>query len=191
MSLSNEQTDHLPGDFAIWIFIFAELLVFGVLFVVYAFTRAGHVELFNATQLELDRVSGMVNTVALITASYFMVRSVAAIRRGAVQACRYWMLAALVSGAVFVVVKTVEFHAKFSAGINLSTNLFYTFYLSLTFFHYAHVWLGLIILGAVWFKARRGAYSAREYTGVETGASYWHMVDLVWVILFPLVYIMR
>ena len=65
------------------------------------------------------------------------------------------------------------------------------FYLSLTFFHYMHVLMGMIILGAVAIKANNGSYSAREHTGVETGASYWHMVDIVWLILFPLVYIMR
>jgi nitric oxide reductase NorE protein len=65
------------------------------------------------------------------------------------------------------------------------------FYLSLTFFHFMHVIMGMVILGAVALKARRGGYSAAQHTGVETGASYWHMVDLVWLILFPLVYVMR
>ena len=75
--------------------------------------------------------------------------------------------------------------------MSLSTNTFYMFYLSLTVFHFMHVILGMVILVAVALKAGRGGYSAREYTGVETGASYWHMVDLVWLILFPLVYVMR
>ena len=65
------------------------------------------------------------------------------------------------------------------------------FYLSLTVFHYMHVVMGMVILAAVAVKARAGAYSAAEHTGVETGTAYWHMVDLVWLILFPLVYVMR
>ncbi|MCX8016878.1 MAG: cytochrome c oxidase subunit 3 [Rhodocyclaceae bacterium] len=75
--------------------------------------------------------------------------------------------------------------------MNLDTNLFYTFYLALTAFHAMHVVLGMAILFFVWKKARAGGYSAQDHRGVETGASYWHMVDLVWIILFPLVYVMR
>ncbi len=180
-----------PGDLVIWIFILAELLVFGVFFAAYAFTRAGHVELFNTYQLTLDRNAALINTVALITSSYFVVRAVAAIRADDSRGCYRWLLAALAMGALFLVVKSAEYHHHFSQGINLSTNTFYMFYLSLTFFHFLHVVLGMMILLAVALKARRGGYSAAEHTGVETGASYWHMVDLVWMILFPLVYVMR
>ena len=75
--------------------------------------------------------------------------------------------------------------------INLSTNNFYMFYLSLTFFHFMHVILGMVVLVAVALKARRGGYAADDHVGVETGGSYWHMVDMVWLVLFPLVYVMR
>ena len=84
-----------------------------------------------------------------------------------------------------------EFITKHNEGITLSTNKFYMFYLSLTFFHFMHVILGMVILGVILVMARRGKYSATEYTGIETGASYWHMVDLVWIILFPLVYLIQ
>jgi len=184
-------SDTLPGDFAIWIFIFAELLVFGVFFVSYAFTRSHHVELFNTSQLQLDRTSGAINTAVLISSSYFVVRAVAAIRTGLSDLCSRWLLAAIGMGGVFIVIKLFEFHDKLAAGISLSTNTFFMFYLSLTFFHFMHVLLGMIILAAVALKARGGAYSASEHRGVETGASYWHMVDLVWIILFPLVYVIH
>ncbi|MFZ5659014.1 MAG: cytochrome c oxidase subunit 3 family protein [Pseudomonadota bacterium] len=181
----------LPGDFAIWVFIFAELLVFGILFLAYAFARSQHVELFNASQLTLNRAAGLANTLVLITSSYFAARAVAAIKLGQARACAHWLLGTLGLGGVFIVIKLAEFHAKFSAGISLSTNTFYMFYLSLTMFHFMHVLLGMVILAVVMHKARRGAYSAAEHTGVETGASYWHMVDLVWIVLFALVYIIR
>ena len=77
----------LPGDFAIWIFIFAELLVFGVFFLAYAFARSSNVELFNSFQRQLDRESGAINTIVLITSSFFVVRAVNAIKRGAAMAC--------------------------------------------------------------------------------------------------------
>ncbi len=180
-----------PGDLVIWIFIMAELLVFGVFFATYAFTRAHHVAQFDTYQLTLNRNAALINTLALITSSYFVVRAVAAIRADNSQACFRWLLAALAMGLLFLVVKGAEYHHHFSMGVNLGTNTFYMFYLSLTFFHFLHVVLGMIILLAVALKAHRGGYSAAEHTGVETGASYWHMVDLVWMILFPLVYVMR
>lgn len=180
-----------PGDLAIWIFILAELLVFGVFFAAYAFTRMGHVELFNQYQTTLNRDLALINTLALLTSSWFVVRAVARIRAGDGHGCAGWLGAAIGMGALFVLVKSAEYVHHFAAGVNLRTNTFYMFYLSLTFFHFMHVLLGMVILAAVAFKARAGGYSAAEHRGVETGASYWHMVDLVWLILFPLVYVMR
>lgn len=183
--------DDLPGDFAIWIFIFAEMLAFGVLFVAYAFTRAKNVELFNESQLTLSRTSGAINTLVLITSSYFVVRSVAAIKRGLSKQCAHWLTGAFLLGGVFASIKLVEFNTKFAADITMSTNNFYMFYLSLTFFHFMHVLMGMAILACIIVKARRGGYSPQDHTGVETGASFWHMVDFLWIILFPLVYIIR
>jgi nitric oxide reductase NorE protein len=183
--------DDLPGDFAIWIFIFAEMLAFGVLFVAYAFTRAKNIELFNESQLTLSRTSGAINTLVLITSSYFVVRGVAAIKRGLSKQCAHWLTGAFLLGGVFVSIKLVEFNTKFAADITMSTNNFYMFYLSLTFFHFMHVLMGMTILACIIVKARRGGYSPQDHTGVETGASFWHMVDFLWIILFPLVYIIR
>ena len=180
-----------PGDFVIWLFIYAELLVFGIFFLAYAFTRSQNIELFNESQLQLDRTAGAINTLVLITSSYFVVRAVAAIRENLSQQCARWLLAANLMGAVFLVIKIFEFRAKYAEGITLSTNTFYMFYLSMTFFHFMHVIMGMVILIAVMLKAKRGGYSSDNYTGVETGASYWHMVDMVWIILFPLVYVIR
>lgn len=183
--------EDLPGDFAIWIFIFAEMLAFGVLFVAYAFTRAKNIELFNASQLTLSRTSGAINTLVLITSSYFVVQGVAAIKRGLNKQCAHWLTGAFLLGGVFVGIKMVEFNAKFAADITMSTNNFYMFYLSLTFFHFMHVLMGMTILAVIIMKAKRGGYSVQDYVGVETGASFWHMVDFLWIILFPLVYIIR
>lgn len=180
-----------PGDLAIWIFILAELAVFAIFFAAYAFTRMANVELFDTCQQTLDPRAALLNTLALITSSYFVVRAVAAIREGMNADCVRWLLAALSMGAFFLAVKSVEYAHHFGEGVRLSTNSFYMFYLSLTFFHFMHVILGMVILAAVAVKAYRGGYSAADHTGVETGASYWHMVDLVWLILFPLIYVMR
>ena len=181
----------LPGDLAIWFFIFMELLVFAIAFLAYAIMRAQHVELFNQYQLTLNKESGAANTILLITSSYFVIRAVHAIRADQVKACINNLYIAVGFGAGFLLLKTLEYYDKFSEGIGMSTNTFYMFYLSLTLFHFFHVILGMVILFAVIIKAKQGKYSASNHTGVETGASYWHMVDLVWIILFPLVYIIR
>ncbi|UCV16879.1 cytochrome c oxidase subunit 3 family protein [Quatrionicoccus australiensis] len=180
-----------PGDLAIWIFILAELLAFAVLFVLYGVARARHVELFNEMQLTLDRNAGALNTILLITGSWCVARAVVAIKGDARVASARWLAAGILAGLGFLVVKLFEYDAKFAAGINLDTNLFYMFYLSLTFFHFMHVILGLLILVFVWHKTRQGGYSAADCHGMESGASYWHMVDLVWIVLFPLVYVLR
>lgn len=188
---NNITKEDLPGDFALWIFIFAEMLAFGVLFVAYAFARAKDVELFNASQQTLNLYSGITNTLVLITSSYFVVRAVNTIKRGLSQQCVCWLIGAFLLGAVFVGIKMVEFNAKFAEGISLSTNNFYMFYLSLTFFHFMHVLMGMVIIACIIYKARRGGYNAQHYVGVETGASFWHMVDFLWIILFPLIYIIH
>lgn len=180
-----------PGDLAVWFFIFAELLAFGVLFLAYAFSRSMNVELFEAGQQTLNRAFGLINTVALISGSYFVVRALVAIRAGGQRQCVRWLAAAIASGAAFVTLKLIEFGDKFAAGISLSTDTFYMFYLLLTGFHFMHVLLGMVVLGAVLVNARRGRYSAAEHTGVETAGAFWHMVDLVWIVLFPLLYLLH
>jgi nitric oxide reductase NorE protein len=191
LPVPHDRTRTPPGDLAVWVFICAELLVFGACFLAYAFARMYDVELFNASQLQLDRLSGAINTALLISSSYFMVRAVDSIRHGAARACTGWIAAAMTLGGVFLVLKMTEFVGKFAAGITMSTNTFFMFYIGLGFFHFMHVVLGMIILGWIAHKAWRGGYSAADHAGVETGASYWHMVDLVWIVLFPLIYVMR
>lgn len=181
----------LAGDLAIWFFILAELLAFGVFFAAYAFTRANHIELFNAEQAALNRNAGALNTVLLLTASYFVVRAVQAAERESARPCANWLLGAILTGFGFIVVKLGEYAAAFEHNISLSSSPFHMFYLSLTFFHFMHVILGLVILVAMWNGARQGRYRPGDMNGLETGAAYWHMVDLVWLILFPLVYVIH
>ena len=181
----------LPGDFAIWIIIFAELLVFGIFFISYAVARINNIEMFNHYQLTLNRETGAINTILLITSSYFIVRAVNAIKKNFIKQCYYFIYASISCGILFLIIKSIEFYEKFSIGINLSTNTFYMFYFLLTLFHYLHVILGLLILIAVAIKAQLGHYDSHEYNGIETAGAYWHMVDLAWIILFPLIYIIR
>lgn len=182
---------HLPGDLAIWFFILAEMLAFAVFFASYAFARAKNVEMFNLYQQTLDRNLGALNTLLLITGSWFVVLAVQAAHRDDTRGIARNVLLGFLCGGGFLVVKLIEYAAKFGAGITLSTNTFYMFYISLTFFHFMHVILGMVILAVIWVQARKGAYSSQGANGLESGAAYWHMVDLLWIVLFPLVYVMR
>ena len=184
-----------PGDFAIWIIVYVELITFALLFLGYAFSRRLDVALFNESQLLLDQRFGFANTLILITSSFFIVKAIEAIqlldRNKAAKLSSQWLLAAMSLGSLFLVNKIIEFADKIEQGINLSTNTFFMFYILLTVFHFMHVVLGLVILFNVRQKAKSGGYTLEDYKGMETGAIYWHLVDLLWIVLFPLIYIIR
>ena len=181
----------LPGDLAIWVFILAEMAAFAVFFAVYAFARARNVELFDASQLTLDRRAGLINTLLLVTGGWFAASAVHAARSDRIAAAGRGLMLALACGAGFLAVKVAEYAEKIAAGISMSTNTFYLLYFSLTFFHFLHVILGMAILAILLFKLRQGAYGRHDVRGLETGTAYWHIVDLLWIVLFPLVYVMR
>lgn len=193
MTSRNTELDspRLEGDLAVWLIILAELLAFGILFLSYAFARARDVALFNASQSTLDLHSGAFNTVLLITGSWFVVRAVQAVRANARASGVRWLVAALLCGAGFVTLKVLEFSAKADAGIDLSTNTFYMFYILLTGFHFLHVIAAMVFLAFLLVKTLQGAYGAEDCHALESGAAFWHMVDVLWIVLFPLVYVMR
>ena len=187
-----------PGDLAIWVIIYVEFITFALLFLGYAFSRRLDVELFNASQLAVNQTSGFINTFILITSSYFVVKAVQSIRNmtqesqkeSNVQASK-WLLSAIMCGIAFLGVKVTEFSHIFGMGIHLSTNKYFMFYIMLTVFHFLHVLLGSGILFIIYKKTKIYGYLPNDSKGIETGASYWHMVDLLWIVLFPLVYIIR
>jgi nitric oxide reductase NorE protein len=184
----------LRGDLAVWVFILAELLAFGVFFLAYAFARARHPAEFDAAQAALDRQAGALNTLLLVSSSALVAHAVALIRSATAQASRHAahsLLGAIACGLGFIVVKGHEYATHFAAGMELSSSTFSMFYLGLTGFHFFHVLLGLAVLSVLWRQTARGAYTATNANGLESGAAYWHMVDLVWLVLFPLVYVMR
>jgi nitric oxide reductase NorE protein len=181
----------LSGDLVIWLLILAELLTFGIFFMAYAFMRVGQVSLFNASQATLDLQTGGINTLLLITSSWAVARAVQSVRRDRNHTGANWLAVALMCGGAFLILKTLEYINKIQAGIDVSTNDFYLFYFMLTGFHYLHVIVGMVMLSLLWFFTRRGQYGRDNCHALETGAAFWHLVDLLWIILFPLVYVMR
>lgn len=181
----------LSGDLGVWLVILLELLTFAILFIAFAFARLREVDVFNAAQSTLNLHAGALNTVLLITASWCVASAVQAVRRDASAQGARWLIGAVVCGSAFLVLKLVEYADKLAAGIDLSSNTFYTFYFLLTGFHFLHVVVGVLAMLYLWVKTRRGDYGSHDCHALETGGAFWHMVDLLWIVLFPLVYVMR
>jgi nitric oxide reductase NorE protein len=180
---------HVPGESSMWFFIIGDLLIFGVYFVCYMIYRGQNQALFLHSQQYLNQGIGAINTLVLLTSSLFVALATQAVRDGkSVDAYRLFGLA-MVLGAIFPVLKMVEWVPKISAGLTPGENLFFTYYYVMTGLHLCHVLLGLVILAFV----MRDVRSAQQpnITFVETGAMYWHMVDVLWLILFALFYLMR
>lgn len=175
--------DDLPGDLMMWVLIVSELLVFGAGLAAYLGVRMTDPAGFAAAQDQLNRTGAGINTLVLVTSGYFAARAAQAAEAGTRGAARLWLAAAAAGGGVFLVIKGLEFADKARHGITIDTSAFYTFYYLLTGFHAAHVVAGIIILGLVGLRATPRA--------TEAGTAFWHMVDLVWVLLFPVLYLLR
>lgn len=180
----------LPGDLAMWFFILAELAVFGILILAFAVTQWLQPELFRAGRAVLDSSMGLALTLSLLTSGFFAALAVEQVRRGRAQGGAILLLAALLSACGYVVLKLQEYAHLAGLGYGLEHDTFFTLYWILTGFHFLHVLLGMVILAWMAERCRRRAYEPHACSGLESGVLYWHMVDLVWVLLFPLVYVL-
>jgi nitric oxide reductase NorE protein len=183
---------HVPGEPGVWVLLFGDMTVFAVLFVVYLQARGHNRELFAHSQTALNKNFGAINTLVLLTSSLLIVMAGRAIRsaRWAHLAQRLTLAGAAV-GACFVVVKIVEYHDKVAAGITPTTNEFFTYYFVLTGLHLAHVVIGLAVLLALSRLARTAQRNATRIAFFEGGSCFWHMVDLLWIVIFALVFLVR
>lgn len=174
--------DDLPGELMMWVLIVSELLVFGAGLLAFLAVRISAPAQFAADQAKLNATAGALNTIVLVTSGLCAALAVDARTREDRQNARLWLLGAGLLGLVFLMVKAFEYHDKLARGIDIDTSPFFTFYYLITGFHAAHVVAGLVIFALVaWFDSART---------IETGAQFWHMVDLVWVVLFPIIYLM-
>lgn len=173
----------LPGNPMMWLLIAAELMVFGGALVAYAGARSLDPAGFLAAQSQLDRLAGTINTAVLLTSGLFAAFAVTAREEGRRGVARGWLAAAGALGLVFLLVKAREYGAEFAAGHGLDSGGFWTLYFLITGFHAAHVIFGIVLLAVVaWFD---------DVEHIETGTAFWHMVDLVWVVIFPAIYLFR
>ena len=181
----------LAGDGVVWLLVLAELLTFGLLFGSFAVARWREPEVFAQGQAALSLHTGALNTLMLVAASWAAVRAVRCFESDRGDTGAHWLLAALAGAIGFLVVKTHEFAGKVQVGFDWATDSFTLLYTLLTGFHYLHVLVGAIVFAVLWFKARAGAYGRANQLAPASGAVFWHMVDLLWMVLFPLVYVIR
>lgn len=182
------QRERLPGDVDMWVMVLGDLFIFGCYFVTYMVFRAMSTEEFTAAQQHLNVGIGVINTVVLLTSSLFAALAVIAVREGSVRNARRLLMATGACGVLFTLIKTYEWQAAIGQGHTI-TNEFFGFYFVLTGVHLVHLALGLLILGIAVRELR--APHRRRPTIVEQSVLFWHMIDLLWVVIFALLYLMR
>lgn len=172
-----------------WFFILAELTVFSFFFIGFSVSEQQNLSMFSQGKSKLHQLSGLINTIALITSSLFVALALKVLEKGQNKLTSLLLLIAKLVACIYIVVKISEYWLLFEQGINIETNTFFTLYFLITAFHLMHVLLGMVILTYINYSAYKGSYELGNHTGFEAGASYWHMVDLLWIILFPLIYV--
>lgn len=184
----NVATRRLPGELGLWLFIISDLFIFGLYFVAYAYDFNHNQALFVAGQSTLLRSIGLINTLLLLTGSWSVALGVNAMGVHARRASLCFAGGAL-SGAMFLCLKWVDYAHLIGAAHTLIENRFYQWYFILTAFHALHVLIGVLLLAALADRVRKGPPSATRRLGEMIGC-YWHMVDLIWIAIFALVYLL-
>ena len=177
-----------PGGILLWIIILIELLTFGMGLIGLMLFAKEDPELFHASRLELNAAYGAINTVFLLASGYFMAKAVLRFKQKKYIKTTRFIQYAMIGGLLFIVLKSIEYYEKLLASHDLGSNMFYTFYWLLTGFHVLHVIVGLVILAII----ARGVKKNKEAAileDIEAGAAFWHMCDLIWLLLFPIIYL--
>lgn len=179
-----------PGGILIWIIIALELLTFMGGLLAFAVFRSNNIELVQESQQHLSALIGTINTIILITGGYFMAIGIKKIKKGLTIESSRMILYAMFSGLLFLALKGYEYYDKIIEGIGMSTNTFFSFYWLITGFHFIHVFVALLILLALYISIKKGKYDEKDHFDVETGGAFWHLCDLIWILVFPLFYLL-
>jgi len=192
-ALQSGASTRLPGEAGIWAFIFGDLIVFSLFFGAFMYARSADPVLFSQSQGALSQSLGVLNTLLMLTSSWFVALAVGAARKGFRRAPTVLLLLAFGCGAGFGVVKFIEYSAKFAADIYPVTNDFYMYYFVFTGIHFFHVLIGMGLLGYFSYAWAVGGQTRgdRKIESLECGALFWHVVDLLWIVLFGLLYLVR
>lgn len=167
------------------------MTLFTVLFSAFMADRAQHPQVFRVSEQQLSPAHGVVNTLLLLTSSLCVATALRAVRQGAIELAPRLLMAAFVGGLGFVASKGWEYSELVHAGFTPATSKFFAYYYTLTWLHLIHLVLALGVLVFLLSLSRRRELTTRQFGYLEGGACFWHMVDLVWLVLFPLVYLVR
>ena len=199
--MESEEREHkVFSRVGMWLFLLSEILIFGGLFLVYAMYRAKHPVDFHAASGELSRFDGTLNTVILLTSSLTAVLAIFSLQeQNRPRRTVLFLGATIACGLAFLVVKGFEWAAKFRHGLYPNSPillardkgevLYFGLYFSMTGLHAVHVIVGMGVLVAGLVLLRRGAITPQSHQVLENGALYWHLVDIIWIFLFPLFYL--
>lgn len=178
-----------PGGLLVWLVVLVELLTFAAAFVVFAVQRRAAPGAFAAGRASLDQPLALANTLILLGGGAAMAWAVAQLKTGAAAAARRWTWLAAASAAAFVVLKSAEYAGKLAHGHDLHAGPFYTLYWLLTGFHLLHVLVAGVLL--VWLAARlRPGLPPPDAEDAEGAAVFWHLCDLIWLLLYPILYLL-
>jgi nitric oxide reductase NorE protein len=188
------QGRRVPGEPGIWIFVLLDMSIFAEMFGIFAWYRADQGDLFGSSQRLVNPLYGLVYTLLLLSSSWCVVLAVSAARKRMVELSSKLVVCGFGLGAAFAVLKFVEYGGKFSAGITPQSNEFFMFYFVMTFVHLLHALVGL---GVLTYMRRQIMALTHEPVGTDSrrerlivsSAIYWHMVDLLWIVLFALFYL--
>jgi nitric oxide reductase NorE protein len=178
-----------PGTDGLWTFLFIDMLIFLVIFFMFMSERLGHVALYSASQAHLHELFGLANALILLTSSWVVVEAIHAARRADGARVRKYLGWAWVLGLAFSIDKVFEYHAEFHTGITPATNSFFSFYFFITVVHFMHVLAGMLFIA--YCRGRALARAGRDdyLIGLENVGLFWHFVDVLWVFIFPLLYL--
>ncbi len=191
MDLVKENSKNIyypPGGILLWIIIFLELFTFGVALVAMVMYSKDEPEVFHSSRLLLNTTFGIVNTIFLITSGFFMTQVVISFKALDNKKSAFYLKLTMLGGVLFLILKSIEYYGKMEAGLTVNYNTFFTFYWMLTLFHLIHVVVGLVILSTVYVGLNKKD-KVLELDDVEASATFWHMCDLIWLLLFPVIYL--
>ncbi len=195
----NELYERETGKLGMWIFLFTELFLFGGLFLVYAVFRTKYSSDFHTAARELNAFIGTMNTVFLLVSSMTVAMSITAIQKNQRKVAIFLVICTLFLAALFMMNKYFEWSHKFELKLypgspvlrNLGQGelLFFGLYFMMTGLHALHVIVGMVLLSINLVKIQTGAVNQKHYLLLENSGLYWHLVDLIWIFLFPLLYL--
>lgn len=180
----------LTGDRGIWIFVFIDMMLFALIFAVFMVERGAGSDTYRTSQSHLDIRLALLNTIVLLTSSLYFANAVAEAKNGNHPGARRNLTAVLFLGLFFCILKMFEYEAKFASGFSVVSDSFFTFYFFITFLHLLHVIAGMLfIIGCIRAHAR-SALSTHNLVAVEGLGLFWHYVDLLWIYIVAMLYLM-